>query len=475
MKQGFRFASVLAMLGIVGCSTVFDAHEAQKEVSDKGCGTESRTEIARVDLRGRTLRQLVEYAMTNRPTVVAARLAVEDARLNLKTVAADAPLVSSTPWTAPKLSTRAGYAAVSDSSATRLGWHAEGSASVALSLELLVWDFGRNSAAMRAAAENVVAAEQRLTLEGYSVFEDVAISYFTLLESDALLKVARTNEYEYAEHYRQAKERLDAGEAQRLDVTRARLDLAQARQKTVAASNLVVTSGAELMRALGIDADRGTRADVLPPLTAGLGSVMRGFAPTKSGVGELFDFARTNAPAMAVARAKLRGASADVDRAIADLMPSVSLSGSLNWTDPLWYWSWGANAAQSLFQGFRKVTAVDRAVVAMKSAACNVDETEQELSRAVSLAVATRDDALEARKTARESVRAARENYDTVRAQYGAGEASRIDFTDAIGDYAQAVGTCITAFYKGQIAEAKLFALTGTMPDYREELVKEAK
>lgn len=459
---------------VAGCSTIFEAREAQKEVADKGSGAETRP-TERIDLRGSSLEKLVDFAMTNRPSVVSARLAVEEARLAMKTIAADAPLISSTPWTAPKLALGGGYSASSDASASRLGWRTEGNASAALSLDLLIWDFGRHSAEMDAAAENVIAAEHQLVQEGYAVFSDVAIAYFRLLEADSLLEVAHTNEYEYAEHLRQAQDRLNAGEAQRLDVTRARLDLSQAKEKTVAASNLVVTSGAELMRALGIDAERGSRIDVLPPLAGALSTVMRGFGPTGYSVDEAFGLARTNAPAMAIARARLRAASDRVDFAIADLLPSVSASASLNWTDPLWLWKWGANASQTLFQGFRKTTAVDRAVVAMKSAAADVDEAEQKLSLEVELAVAERDNAAEALRTAWASVKAARENYETVKEQYREGDASRVDFTDAIGDCAEATGSCIKAFYRGQIAEAALFSIVGRVPQYQEEKITENK
>lgn len=471
-----KFAVFVAFPAVVaGCATVFNAREAQEEVLAKGQAAESREGIRRIDLRGKSLEQLVDFALTNRPSVTAARLAVDEARLALKSVAADAPLVSSTPWTAPKLSVGGAYSAVSEASASRLGWSTEGNASAALSLDLLVWDFGRNSAEMNAAAENVVAAELQLTEEGYVVFDDVATAYFAVLEADALLEVARTNEYEYAEHLRQAKDKLEAGEAQRLDVTRARLDLSQARERTVAASNLVVTSGAGLMRALGIDAERGSREDVLLPMTNLFSTVKRCFRKTAYPVSEAFDLARTNAPAMAIARAKLRAASDRVDYAIADLLPSISLSTSLNWSDPLWMWKWGANATQTLFQGFRKTTAIDRAVVAMKSAATAVDETEQELSLRIELAVAERDNATVALSAAWASVKSAQENYNTVKEQYREGDASRVDFTDAISDYASAVGSCVKAFYRGQVAEAKLFSLVGRMPDYHEEVTKEGR
>lgn len=468
----FLLFGTLIAATVVGCSTVFEAREAQDALAGKGVGAETGRATGKVDLRGCSLRELVDFAMTNRPSVVSARLSVEDARLAIKAIAADAPLVSATPWTAPKLSVGGGYAASSQSSSTRLTWPTEGSASAALSLDLLVWDFGRNNAKLAAASEDLVAAEAKLLKAGYAVFDEVATAYFGVLEADALLEVRRTNEFSYAEHLRQAQDRLAAGEAQRLDVTRAQLDLSKAREATVAASNTVVTTGATLMRALGIDADRGSRADVLVTRTSSLEDLVRAFPRTTYTVDEAFALARTNAPAVAIARANLRAASAQVDAAIADLLPSVSLSASLNWTDPLWMWKWGANAAQTLFAGFRKVTAVDRAVVSMKSAAAAVDEAEQELSLSLELAIAVRDNAVVAHRTARESVKSAQENYETVKEQYREGDVSRIDFTTAVSDRATSVGNCITAFYKGQLAEAKLFSIIGRMPRYLETKTK---
>ena len=463
---------LLVALAVAGCGTIYEARKAQSEVAPKGVGAAGGA--GRVNLRGSTLEQLVGFAMTNRPTVVSAALAVEDARLAMRELAADAPVVSTTPWLSPKISAGGGYAASSaPAKLSDLGWKTEGNVSASLSLDLLIWDFGRHSAQMDAAAENVIAAEAELTRVCYGVFEDVAAGYFNLLAADALLEVARTNEHEYAVHLQYNRERLDSGEAQRLDVTRAQLDLAKARQQTVAASNSVVTCGAELMRALGIDADRGTRDDVMPPMCDSMTAAMRAFPSTKYDVETAFELARTNAPGMAVLRAKLRAASARVDYAVADLKPEISASVSLSWTDPLWVWSWGVNAVQSLFQGFRKTTAVNRAVMQLKSASAAVDEGEQELSRDLELAIANRDNAIEANATAWKSVLAAKENLDTVKAQFEQGDVSRIDFTDAVNDFATAVGSCISAFYKGQICEAYLFALVGRMPEYDERKLTE--
>lgn len=473
-----RYAIVAALLAVAlsGCSVFTDARKAQDEVSARSRGElESAGEV--FDLRGRSLSWLVDFAMTNRPGVVAARLAVQDAKLQLKELAADAPIVSTTPWTSAKVAASAGFDSASEQSRhlDGLEFSSDGTLSGSISLSVLVYDFGRYGAAAAAAAENLVAAELAMIETGFTVFEEVSVSYFTMHEKVALLEVARTNEFEYAEHLRRARDLLEAGEAQPLDVTRAKLDLSRARELTIAASNNVTTALAELMCALGVEIGRGDSSELLPADGEALDVVRRAFEDTAYTAGEAFVSARTNAPATAVARARLRAASARVDYALADLLPSVSASTSLGWTDPMWIWRGGVSVAQSLFQGWRKTTAVDRAVVAMRSAATGVDETEQMLSRSLELAVAERDNAVKAHETAGASLVDARENLKTVKAQYLEGDADRIDFTSSVSDYTTALGNRISAFYRGQSAEAKLFRVTGRKPVWAERKITEVE
>lgn len=458
------FAFVTTVMA--GCMTIFNAQETQRALCDKGNGCDYAG--APVCLADYSLRELVGFAMTNRPSIVAAALEVADARLALLEIAADAPLVSYSPWTSPHLALSGGYSAASEGS-KHLNAKTEGNASAGLSVDVLVYDFGRNLSLANEQAERVLAAEYAFVQEGYVVFEEVASAYFNLLTADAMLEVAKTNEYEYAIHLQQAEDMLAAGEAKRLDVTRARLDLSQAQEMLVAASNTVDTAGAELMRALGVDAARGTRNEVFPASGQALRFLSRGFADTHYETTEAFDLARTNAPVMAVARARLRSASYRVDYAIADLMPSISATVGISWADPVWAWHWGVNAVQTIFQGFRKTTAVDRAVVQLQISAAAVDEAEQQLSLEIEQAIAVRDNAIKACATAKASMRSAKENLDTVKEQYREGDASRVDFTDSVSDYATALGSRVNAFYKGQIAEAKLFALIGRVPEFLEE------
>lgn len=459
------------LAALIGCGTIRAARDAQERLAPRGTDQEAATWVSPVvNLQGCPLRALVEFALENRPSMLSAVLDMKDARLALKDLASDAPIASATPWNAAGVTGSFGYSESSPSAHFEdLDHTRRGKPSGTLSLDLLIWDFGRNAAQVRAQAERVVAAEQNCIQQGYAVFDDVASCYFTLLRNEALLEVAHTNLAEHVDHLKQAELKLELGEAKDLDVLKSRLDLAKSRQELVAASNDLVTAGANLMAAMGIDASTGDATSVLGTRIGGLDRVLRALPDSKATAVEAFDFACTNAPAMQIARAKLRSASADVDYAVANMMPSVSASLSLNWTDPLWYWRWGVDAVQSLFTGFRRTTAVDRARLALEAEAAAVDHEEQQLSKDLELAIAERDNAAEALRTAVVYVKQAKENLDTVKAQYEVGDVSRVDFTDAVSDYTKALGERITAFYRGQIAEANLFHLMGLPPDYIEE------
>ena len=70
-------------------------------------------------------------------------------------------------------------------------------------------------------------------------------------------------------------------------------------------------------------------------------------------------------------------------------------------------------------------------------------------------------------------MRQANENLRVANEQYKLGEASRIDYTTAVSDYAAALGRRVKAFYEGQLAEVRIIRLTGVEPLYHHQTVKE--
>lgn len=450
----------LGLLG--GCETVERAKDAQARIAkctnDVMVAQVGTNGVSRVNLVGCDFYEYVAYAMTNRPSLEVSRLAVSNAALALASVTADREL---------QLSLSGGFSQSTMNSGSHFSWRQKrGRGSADVSADLLICDFGRTDARELEARENLVAAQRDLADREYEVFDEVAQAYFNLLRSDALLDVARTNEHMHAEHLKQSELLFSSGEAKKLDVLKARVDLSDARLETINASNEVVTAGAEFLRSLGLESDRATREDVLSVSPDALNAFTNVLPTTTYTAAEGLQLARTNAPSLMVLRAKLRASHARVDYAIADLLPELTLSSAFSFADPTWNWSWGFRAIQSILDGFRRQTAVDSAVVDMESARAAVDVAEQKLSYDLSVAAAVRDNARQSLETARVEVAQAKENFDNVLMQYRVGDASRLDFTDAASTLASALGARVKAFYAAEAAEARLIRLSGRVPSY---------
>ena len=462
-RTRYLLAVVVVLAAMAGCDTVRRARMAQRSMATatNDVPVAVAKPLPQVNLLGSKFLDFVAFAMTNRPSLEAARLAVSNAVLSVIEATSDREL---------QMNLSGGFSQATANSGSHFSWHQRrGKGTADISFDLLLLDFGRVDARERQAREDLVAAQRNLEEAEFKVFEEVAETYFVLLRNDALLEVAHTNEYQYAEHLRQAEQLHEAGEAQKLDVLKARVDLSDAKLVTINASNDVLTAGAQFLRALGLQADRASRADVLRVAKDTFAaSAKRELPVTRFRAEDGLLLARTNAPSLRALRARLRAASAEVDYAVADLMPKLSLSSAFTFVDPSWNWSWGFSAIQTVLDGWRKRTAVDHAVLSMEAARLAVDEAEQTLSRDLAVAVATRDNARYSLETARVEVEQAKENLQTVIEQYRLGEASRVDFTDAAGSYASALGARVKAFYAGEIAEAALIRLTGVVPPRNE-------
>ena len=187
MTSGKFFVVVSSLLAVAGCGTIFNAREAQKAVKDKGEGICSDVASSKLDLADYSLHELVDFAMTNRPSMVAAALAVVDAHLALKEIEADAPLVSGTPWNSPHVGASLGY---SESSLAdhRLRSKTTGNASAGLSLDVLVYDFGRNQAQADAQVERLIAAGE---YDFWAMLRDGEPVCYASLRSYALTRLSR--------------------------------------------------------------------------------------------------------------------------------------------------------------------------------------------------------------------------------------------------------------------------------------------
>jgi len=473
---------ILAALAALfcGCDTVERARVAQRSVLPSVIETPQlnptggvdaasvkvmQTSEPRVSLVGFALPDFVEFAYTNRPDVLQAYIAVSNAFMALRNVKSDAPFM-------PHVSASGGYKRGTQNKGVHFGSHMDGDPWGSLDVDILIYDFGRNMALERSMREELLAAGHEYREKRLSVFKEVANAYFTLMRNDALLEAAFTNQYQYARHLEQAEELLRNQEAKKLDVLRARLDLSEARHKMIAASNDVVTAELDFLKALGLTPARSSRAELLPVASNCLAVVQQELEVSEMDVEKGLMQARITSPSLVAGRAHVRAASAEVDYRIADLMPELSLGTTVSFTEKVWNWSWGSTIIHSLFTGYSKTIAVDTAVLALQSTKTAYDAMEQSVARDIGVALATRHTAHEQLAAARVSVVQAKENLDTANGQLMVGDISRIDFSDAVTAYAEALGARVKAFYAGQIAEAELVCLVGMKPVYVHKVVQ---
>ena len=148
-----RILLAVALVGAVGCDTMYRAQVVQEEVaamsSDDGGDVVAQTEF--VDLTRFTLPEYVMFALTNRPDVISARLAVSNAYLKLTQI---------TSGEYPILGVSGGYSQSTHNNGPHFSWHQSGDANASFRMELLLYDFGRLDAQELEARENIIAAQE---------------------------------------------------------------------------------------------------------------------------------------------------------------------------------------------------------------------------------------------------------------------------------------------------------------------------
>ena len=432
---------------LAGCKTTVDrARQAQAD-GDRLPG-ETVVTASQAGLTANrifTLAELEGIALTNHPSLLKARQAVESARLQARiTHAGRLPRISASG--AYNRSTR-------NTQADRGHTEASGSWSAGIGLDLLLHDWGRLAAEERQALEALIAAEQQLRDTDLEIACGVRTAFFERHRSVHLLRVAIESENQYAQHLAEARTMVEIGTRRPYDATKAEVDWGNARLAIVTASNALTVAHAQLNRALGLAESPAYRiaAATLP-------------AAQKDSDAWLAD-ARADAPSLAVFRARERAASAYVDQTIAELYPELTLGANADLSGrgfPLaWNFSWALRLAQNIFDGHRKTARIDDAVTQLRTARANAADAEQTLYLNLVNAVAARESARKRADISRLIQKQAEDNLAIVNEQYRVGSSSSIERTDAQVALTQAQSDVIRADYDEQTAIAQILRLAG--------------
>ena len=443
------FTGALALL--IGCETIDRARRAQGE-ADRVPGemTISSQDAGLTNGVAYSLGELEAIALSHNPNVCQAQQTLDSARMQLDIVRAGRQL---------QVTANGGYSRSTQNSAGRHPYRGRtsGSWSGGLDFNLLLYDFGKLDAQEKQTIENIIAAEQQLRQIQIETVYALRTAFFERLRRIQLLQVAIENQHQYEVHLNEAKTMLRVGTRRKYDVTKANVDWGNACLDVITASNNLRNAEATLNAALGF-ADSPEFA---------LKEEERPDRQLDVGVDSLMAIARENAPALAVAHARERAASAEVDRMIAELYPDLTAGFSLDLSGrsfpAVWNFSWFARGVATLFNGKRNLTQIEQAVSDLRSARATVAETEQTLYENLVKAVTQRDGARESSRVAQMVYEQAKENLSIVEEQYKIGTSSSIERTDAQVSVTQAHANVVTAFYDEQDAQAKIACLIGTL------------
>lgn len=443
MKSKTTLPLLLAAALLSGCATVREARRAQETDAERTVRWAETPFAAREgDL---AMEELAEWARTNAPAVVQARQDVVQAQIALRSVkAAFIPVVDgSIAYT---------YASKNiDPHDTK--WDGDGTWGGNVSLNWLLYDFGRTRASTRRAVAALAAADQAERAAENGAVYGVRAACFALRRAEELHRVAVETSESYRLHRDQTKDRFDVGAAMNYEVSKAEVDYQNALLSEISASNAVETARASLALALGLAEN--------PPIALGDCS----FPEMTNDVGALMAVAATNAPALAALRAAADAAKDYVDWTICDLYPNLSFRLSFDAkgdSSPL-LWNYAAvpAVAQTLFSAGAKNRQIETAVAQLRAARSKLAEAEQQLFNQVLTATLSADRARKSLAVAEAALAASKENFDVVSSRYDVGKASALERTDAQVALSSAEAAVVTARYDLQDTQILLARLIG--------------
>ena len=443
----FQCGLFFLIASLCGCKTVKQARHAQSDADRlPGETTVTATQAGLTDSRPYALTNLEQIARAYHPSVLQASQALEAARLQCRMTRAGRY---------PQINANGGFNRSTQNAKGRsssLETHRSWSGSVGL--DLLLYDFGKLDAQDRQSLEALIAAEEQLHSTEVEVTYAVRSAFFELHRSAELLRVACESQNQYAQHLDEARVMVQVGTRRQYDVTKAEVDWGNAALAVITASNTLVTTHAQLNRALGLSEYPSYTVldNVMPP------------RPDPN-VSALMASAQENEPSLAVLRARVRASSSYVDQTVAELYPDLSLRSGLSLSGkdfPLtWNFSWALNLAQNVFDGHRKTDRIRDAVTQLRMARARVADAEQTLYLNLVSAVAQYQSARKRFEIAKLVEHQAIENRDIVNEQYRVGVSSSIERTDAQVAVTQAQADVVRARYDEQTAQARIAQLIG--------------
>jgi outer membrane protein TolC len=308
---------------------------------------------------------------------------------------------------------------------------------------------------------SVEAAKSDFDAAKNQVADQVARAYVTTLRAQAALDTARAN-VELSQALRTlAQQQKDAGTGTGLDVTRADVQLANDKQRLVAAANDRRRAGLNLMRAMGLNLDAAIAlTDQLEYRPADVGTLADALAEARKLRAELKaqkdreQSARLSYGSVKAERLPSLGAAANYG----------SIGTGLVGAQPTY--DYGVSLKVPVFDGGRRDARRTESLSQYRQEQTRTRDLEQQVELDVRLAFDSIDSAATEVTTAREGVALSEKELAQAKRRYQAGVANSLEVTDAQTRLDRARDNLINALYDYNVARIDLATATGKIQEY---------
>jgi outer membrane protein len=321
--------------------------------------------------------------------------------------------------------------------------------STGFNLSQTIYDFGKTPAQVKIQDFNLNASRSDFENVSELVIFTVKQNYYGVLQTKRNRAVAEESVKQFQQHLDQAKGFYEVGTKPKFDVTKAEVDLGNAKLNMILADNALRIAMVNLNNAMGVpDAPEYAVEDNLS------------FKAYPITLEEALSKAYQIRPDLQSIVARRQAAESSIDLAKTGYYPVVTGNAAYSWSGerfPLDHgWNIGAALSFPLFSGFLTKHQVEEAKANLNVLKANEESVKQSVMLDVQQSYLNLKAAEERVPTAKLNVDQAQENFDIANGRYAAGVGNPIEVTDAEVSLITAKTAYIQALYDYKVAQASL-------------------
>jgi outer membrane protein TolC len=318
-----------------------------------------------------------------------------------------------------------------------------------LSFKQLLFDFGKLSSQVRSTEMLARSSNLDMKTTTDTLILNVRQSYYGLLQNLQIQKVSEETVRQMEKHLEQAEGFFKAGSKPKFDVTKARVDLTNAKLNLIKAKNDVQIARVTLNNAMGVQID--FQVNPVDQLA---------YTKEEITLEKVQQFALENRPELASVRLKKQSGLYNLEYSKRQYYPTLSANGNYvyrNQDFPLVYnWNIGATLAFPFFSGFQTKKQIDEAQAIVEVFSAQEEIQIQNILLELRQAYLNLTAAEEQITTSELIVKQADENLDLAEGRYKAGVGTAIETTDAEVSLSNAKTSAVQALYNYNVAQAQL-------------------